>query len=133
MHAAGHQRAAPTRGRDEVWQRFAAVITVPDLRDQASEVGVRADRREALPDLVAAAGGRSALVACSVHTAPSVRPLVAWELDIDMLGIDRPPRRPDVVVRWRPYGGGPIEPALNTSGYRLLGRAPGWEAWAGCE
>jgi hypothetical protein len=111
----------------------AAVITVPDLRDQASDVGVRADRREALPDLVAAAGGRTTLVACQVHTAPAVRPLVAWELDIDMLGIDRRPRRPDVVVRWRPYGGGPLAPALDTSAYRLLGRAPGWEAWAGCQ
>jgi len=71
-------------------------------------------------------------VACEVHTAPAMRPLVAWELDIDMLGIDRPPRRPDTVIRARPYDGGPLQPALDTSGYRLLAHAPGWEAWAGC-
>jgi hypothetical protein len=112
---------------------IAAVLTVPDLRDQVADVGHRADRREALPDLVSAAGGRDALVACQVHTAPAARPLVAWELDIDMAGIDRPPQRPDVVVRFRPYGGGPVQPALDPSGYRFLGRAPGWEAWAGCE
>jgi hypothetical protein len=81
---------------------------------------------------VAAAGGRAALVRCRVRTAPDVRPLVAWELDISMLGIDRPPQRPDVVVRWRPHGGGPVEPKLDPAGYRLLGRAPGWEAWSSC-
>ena len=110
----------------------AAVITVPDLRDQVSDVGARADRREALPRLVDAAGGRDALTRCRVHTAPDVRPLVAFALDIDMLGIDRPPRAPDVVVRWRPHGGGPVQPELDPDGYRLLGRAPGWEAWASC-
>jgi hypothetical protein len=109
-----------------------AVITVPDLRDQATDIGHRADRREALPDLVAKAGGRDALVACRLHTAPDVRPLVAWQLDIDMYGIDRPPRRPDVVVRWRPHSGGPVEPPLDTSGYRFLAHVPGWEAWAAC-
>jgi hypothetical protein len=108
------------------------VITLGDLRDQAKDVQARADRREALGDLVTAAGGRAALVRCRVHTAPDVRPLVAWTLDISMLGIDRPPRRPDTVVRWRPHGGGPVEPALDPAGYRLLAHVPGWEAWAGC-
>jgi hypothetical protein len=110
----------------------AAVITVPDLRDQLTDVGHRADRREALPRMVAAAGGRDALVRCRVRTAQDTRPLVAWELDVSMYGIDRPPQRPDVVVRWRPYGGGPVEPRLDPAGYRLLGRAPGWEAWSSC-
>jgi hypothetical protein len=109
-----------------------AVITVPDLRDQVADAGHRADRREALPELVEAAGGREALVRCRVRTAPDVRPLVAWQLDISMLGIDRPPRIPDVVIRWRPHGGGPVQPKLDPAGYRLLGRAPGWEAWASC-
>jgi len=108
-------------------------ITAADLRDQVSDVGARADRRAALPDLVAAAGGRDALVGCArVRTAPDVRPLVAWELDVSMLGIDRPPAAPAVVLRWRPHGGGPIEPALPDEGFRLLGRAPYWEAWGAC-
>ena len=111
---------------------IAAVITVPDLRDQVSDVGRRADRREALPQMVTAAGGRAALTACRVRTAPDVRPLVAWQLDIAMYGIDRPPQRPDVVVRWRPHGGGAVQPALDPRGYRFLGRAPGWEAWSSC-
>lgn len=111
----------------------AGAITLGDLRDQASDVNARADRRAALPDLVAAAGGRDSIVRCArVRTAPDVRPLVAWELDISMVGIDRPPRRPDVVLRWRPHGGGAVEPALDTSGYELLAHVPGWEAWSAC-
>jgi hypothetical protein len=110
----------------------AAVLTVGDLRDQADDVQARADRREALGDLVTAAGGRAVLTRCRVHTAPDVRPLVAWTLDISMLGIDRPPQRPDVVVRWRPHGGGPVQPKLDPAGYRRLAHVPGWEAWAGC-
>jgi hypothetical protein len=108
-------------------------ITIGDLRDQVSDVGARAERREALPALVTAAGGRDAIVACApVRTAPDVRPLVAWELDISMLGIDRPPEPPVAVVRWRPHGGGPVEPALPAGDFRRLGRAPFWEAWGAC-
>jgi hypothetical protein len=108
-------------------------ITADELRDQVSDVGARADRREALPDMVTAAGGRDAITSCApVRTAPDVRPLVAWELDISMLGIDRPPEAPVVVVRWRPHGGGPVEPALPAGDFRLLGRAPYWEAQAAC-
>ena len=108
-------------------------ITADDLADQVSDVGARADRRETLPAMVADAGGRDAIVGCApVRTAPDVRPLVAWELDISMQGIDRPPEPPVVVVRWRPHGGGPVEPALPAGEFRLLGRSPYWEAQAVC-
>jgi hypothetical protein len=110
----------------------AGALTIGDLRDQRRDVQARADRRAALGDLVTAAGGRDALTRCRVRTAPDMRPLVAWELDISMYGIDRPPGKPDVVVRARPYNGGPVEPRLDTPGYRLLARVPGWEAWEGC-
>jgi hypothetical protein len=107
-------------------------ITLGDLRDQVEDVGARADRREALPAVVAAAGGRDALVDCApIRTAPDVRPLVAWELDVSMLGIDRPPEAPAAVLRWSPHGGGPMEPAI-PEGFEPLGRAPYWEAWGAC-
>ena len=110
-----------------------AAITLDDLVDQAGDVGARADRREALPALVTAAGGRDAVVDCApVRTAPDVRPLVAWELDISMRGIDRPPRPPVALIRWRPHGGGPVEPPLPPGDLQLLGRAPYWEAWGAC-
>ena len=107
-------------------------VTLGDLREQVSDVGARADRREALPAVVEAAGGRDALVDCArIRTAPDVRPLVAWELDVSILGIDRPPEPPAAVLRWSPHGGGPVEPEL-PGGFELLGRAPFWEAWASC-
>jgi hypothetical protein len=106
---------------------------VDDLADQVSDVGARADRREALPEMVADAGGRDAIVRCArVRTAPDVRPLVAWELDISMKGIDRPPRAPVALVRWRPHSGGPVEPAVPPGDFTLLGRAPFWEAQGAC-
>ena len=108
------------------------IVTAGDLRDQVEDVGARADRRSALPAVVAAAGGRDAIVDCApVRTAPDVRPLVAWELDISMLGIDRPPEAPAAVLRWSPHGGGPMEPDV-PDGFSLLGRAPYWEAWGAC-
>jgi hypothetical protein len=112
-----------------------AIVTRPDLSDQLSNLGVRADRHEALPELVAAAGGRDALLRCApVRTAGDVRPFVAWELDLPMLGINDRPHPPVVLVRWRPYDDGPFVPPGNPAdeGYRLLARAPGWEAWGVC-
>jgi hypothetical protein len=112
-----------------------ALVTAGELRDQAEEAEVRAERREALPELVAAAGGRDALVSCSrVRTAPDARPLVAWVLDLPMLDLDAPPRPPAVVVRWQPHYPGPIEPIQEPAraGYRPLAQVPGWDLWAAC-
>jgi hypothetical protein len=103
------------------------------LRDDMRDVGVRADRWDALPRLVAAAGGRDALVRCApIRTAAVVRGLVAWRLDLPPFGINAKPVPPAVVLRMRPYDGGPVDPPLDTSGYRLLAREPGWEAWGAC-
>jgi len=112
-----------------------AVATLGDLRAQEREIATRADRRAALPGLIADAGGRDTLVGCArVRTAADMRPLVAWELDVPMIDLDVVPVRPAVVLRWRPHYEGPVEPVMDParSGYRLLARAPGWEAWAAC-
>ncbi len=111
---------------------LVGAVTAGDLVDQVQDVGARADRREALPGLVAESGGRDALVGCApVRTAPDVRPLVAWELDISMSGIDRPPEAPALLLRWSPHGGGPPEPDV-PEGFEELGRVPYWESWAVC-
>ena len=112
-----------------------AAATFGDLRAQEREVATRADRRAVLPGLIADAGGRDALVGCArVRTAADMRPLVAWELGLPMIDLDTRPVRPAVVLRWRPHYPGPVEPVMEParSGYRLLARAPGWEAWAAC-
>jgi hypothetical protein len=109
--------------------------TLGDLRAQEQEVATRADRRAVLPGLIADAGGRDAIVGCArVRTAADMRPLVAWELDLPMIDLDVVPVRPAVVLRWRPHYAGPVEPVMEPArnGYRLLARAPGWEAWAAC-
>jgi hypothetical protein len=103
------------------------------LRDDLRDVGVRADRRTALPRLVDAAGGRDALLRCApVRTAGVVRGLVAWELDVPAYGINAAPRPPAVVVQMRPYAGGAPDPALGPAGYRRLAAVPGWTAWGAC-
>ena len=138
-HPRGHPRACAARsGAARSWPLPSSSRPSPSSRSATSptrspNVGARADRREALPELVADAGGRDAIVDCApVRTAPDVRPLVAWELDISMKGIDRPPEPPVALVRWRPHGGGPVEPPLPDGDLRLLGRAPYWEAWGAC-
>jgi hypothetical protein len=108
-------------------------IAAGGLRDWVREVGVRADRRAELPRLVAAAGGRAALLRCApVRTFPAVRGLVAWELDANPLGFDAPPRGPAVVVQMRPYGGGDLQPAAAPGRYEPRARAAGWAVRAAC-
>jgi hypothetical protein len=110
-----------------------AATTIGGLRDDVREIGHRADRWSALPGLVAAAGGRDALLGCGpVRTAPVIRGLVAWELDIGPRGLDAPPRPPAVVLQMRPYGGGPPEPRIDASAYRRVAAAPGWTVWESC-
>jgi hypothetical protein len=126
-----------TLGAAVVAATVAAVglVAVPYLRDQADEIQVRADRWDRLPQLIAAAGGPEALFACSrIRTAPDVRPLVAWELDLPMLDLDMPPVVPAVVLRWWELDGERIEPVLGADRdrFRLLARVPGWEALAAC-
>jgi hypothetical protein len=140
--AAGDRRRGRRPHRRLAALLVAAVLVVAvaldnggTLRDQADEVEVRADRRAVLPELIAAAGGRDALVGCArVRTADDMRPLVAWELDlrIDDLGVSTAP--PAVVLRWRPHYPGPVEPVgdLAADGFRRLAAAPGWEVWALC-
>ena len=80
-------------------------------------------------------GRGDAIVGCArVRTARDAWPFVAWELDLPMLNLGAPPRKPAVVLRWRPYDEAPFEPLGDPAGdgYRLLARVPGWEAWAAC-
>jgi hypothetical protein len=108
-------------------------LAVTGLRDDLRDVGVRADRREALPRAIAAAGGRDALVRCApVRTAGVVRGLVAWQLDVSPYRINAAPQRPATVLQLRPYAGGAPDPAFATAGYRRAGAAPGWTVWEAC-
>jgi hypothetical protein len=108
-------------------------LSAGGLADAVREVGVRADRRTALPRLVAAAGGRDALVRCApVRTAPAVRGLVAWTLDISPWMLDRRPAPPAVVLPMRSYDGEDVLPVFDRGAFRRVAAVPGWEALEAC-
>jgi hypothetical protein len=108
-------------------------IAFGGLRDKVRETGVRAERRTALPRLVAAVGGRDALLRCGiVRTAPFVRGLVAWTLDLSPWRIDAPPVVPGAVLRIRTYDGAEVLPAVVPAGFRRRAATGGWEALEAC-
>ena len=109
-------------------------IAAGGLVDWARDVGVRSQRRTELPRLIAAAGGRDALLRCApVRTVRIARSLVAWELDVHALGLDAPPRGPAVVVQMEPYAGGELEPRVDPTAYPARAGAPGWAVRSTCE
>jgi MFS family permease len=127
---------------EEVRLPAAAALVLPlavgalafaGLRDDLRDVGVRADRREALPRVIDAAGGRDALVRCArIRTAGVVRGLVAWQLDVSPYRINAAPEPPATVLQMRPYAGGAPDPAFAMAGYRRAAAEPGWTVWEAC-
>jgi hypothetical protein len=112
---------------------LVGLLALGGLRSQMRDVGVRAERREALPQAIADAGGRDALLRCAkIRTASVVRGLVAWELDVPAFHINSPPAPPDVVLQMRPYDGSAPQPAFGTGGYRRAAARPGWTIWSAC-
>ena len=131
LAGAGAVRAAGAAGAAIL---VAAVLatTFGTLRDQASDVADRADSAAAFDGVVAAAGGREALVRCSrIRTSSSARTLVAWRLDLPLRDLDATPFRPAVVIRARWFYGGDLEPP-RTPGYRTLATTPDWQIVAAC-
>ena len=113
----------------------ALAASLAGLADQVRDLDDRADRRAAFDTLLARAGGAPRLVGCSrIRTQTDLRTFVGWELDLPGRGLERRPHPPAVVLRARPFTGEPIGPSLGPErpAYRVLARAPGWEAWAAC-
>jgi hypothetical protein len=132
--AAEALRRAPGAAAPLLLALAVAAFTAGTLRDQAEEVGVRADRRVALDDVVAEAGGRDAIVRCArVRTANEQRTMVAWRLDVPLAGIQSPPEPPAAVLRARSYDGRVVAPEIDRAAFELRARAPGWEVWAACQ
>jgi hypothetical protein len=131
LAGAGAVRAAGGAGAAIL---VAAVLatTLGTLRDQVADVGDRADSAAAFDGVIAAAGGRDALLRCAdVRTSSFARSLVAWRLDLPMRDIDATPIRPAVVIRARWFYGGGLEPP-RTPGYRTLATSPDWQVIAAC-
>ena len=106
--------------------------TVDDLRRQARELDSRVEGHAEFDGVIAAAGGRDALLDCSrVRTSNRARSLVAWKLDLPMRDLDATPERPSVVIRARWYYGMGLEPP-RYPGYRVVATAPYWQVAVVC-
>ena len=130
LGAALRSRAAPLGAAVLV----AAVLatTAGTLRDQSSELSSRAEAAGSFDGVLAAAGGRDALMRCSrIRTSNPARSLVAWRLDLPMRALDATPVRPAVVIRAKWFYGQGLEPPLGR-GYRTLATAPYWQIVAAC-
>jgi hypothetical protein len=112
----------------------AAVLatTAGTLSDQSSEVSSRADAAGEFAGVLAAAGGRDALLRCSrIRTSNRARSFIAWHLDLPMRDLDASPVRPAVVIRAKWFYGQGLEPPLDP-GYRIRATAPYWQIAAAC-
>ncbi len=112
----------------------AAVLafTAGDLSDQVSELGSRADASAEFDGVLAAAGGKDALLRCSrIRTSNRARSLVAWRLDLPMRDLDAAPVRPAVVIRSKWFYGLGLEPPRDP-GYQTLTTTPYWQIVAAC-
>lgn len=108
------------------------VTTGGTLRDQWTELGQRAAAADAFDPVVAEAGGREGLVACSrIRTSARARSLVAWRLDLPMRDLDATPERPAVVIRSQWFYGQGLEPP-SAPGYAPLAGASRWQIVADC-
>jgi hypothetical protein len=58
---------------------------------------------------------------------------VAWRLDLRLAAVRTSVAPPAVVLRSRANDGAAVLPELPPAGFRLLARAPGWEALARCQ
>jgi len=111
---------------------LVAIASAGELRDQAREVELRDASRRGLARVVDAVGGAAAVRACgTVRTSAAMRAAVAWEVDVPLEDLEQPPVAPGVVLRGRPFDGGPPRP-LPPRGFTLAARAPGWELWWTC-
>jgi hypothetical protein len=113
----------------------AAVLaaTAGELGSRLDQISVRTDAAASFDGVVAAAGGRDALLRCGpLRSGTGARSFVAWRLDVPMRGLGARPRRPAVVIRARSFYAGNLEPAMDLRGYRVLATDAHWQVVAAC-
>ncbi|WP_028061790.1 hypothetical protein [Candidatus Solirubrobacter pratensis] len=108
---------------------LAAVVaaSLGTLRGQADQLTDRPKAAASFHDVVAAAGGREAIVRCgALRSGVGARSFVAWELDVPMRDLGARPSSPGVVIRARSFYGNALEPAL-AHGHRVLAQDFHWQ------
>ncbi len=110
-----------------------AVFTAGDLRDQASELQRRADRREDLDAVVRRGGGAPVIRRCGpVRANQPMKAMVGWRLDVPLAGLADPPRAPAAVFQAPPgYAGEPSTPRV-PAGFTPAARAGEWALRVSC-
>ena len=108
---------------------LAAVLaaSIGTLDDQRSQLSLRPRAADSFDRVIAAAGGRDALVRCgTLRSGTGSRSWVAWKLDVPMRGLGGRPRSPGIVIRSRSWYGPALEPALKP-GHRVLAQDFHWQ------
>jgi hypothetical protein len=107
---------------------LAAVLaaSVGTLEDQLDQLSLRPRAARSFDRVIAAAGGRDALVRCgALRSGVGSRSFVAWKLDVPMRGLGGRPSAPGIVIQSRSYYGNALEPALKP--HRVLARDFHWQ------
>jgi len=108
---------------------LAAVLaaSIGTLDDQRSQLARRPRAADSFDRVIAAAGGREALLRCgTLRSGTGSRSWVAWKLDVPMRGLGGRPMSPGVVIRSRSWYSPALEPALKP-GHRVLAQDFHWQ------
>jgi hypothetical protein len=108
---------------------LAAVLaaSVGTLEDQFDQLRVRPRAADSFDGVIAAAGGRDALLRCGpLRSGIGSRSFVAWKLDIPMSGLGGRPSAPGIVIRSRSFYGNALEPPLKP-GHHVLAQDFHWQ------
>jgi hypothetical protein len=108
---------------------LAAVLaaSIGTLDDQRTQLSLRPRAADSFDRVIAAAGGRDALVRCgTLRSGTGSRSWVAWKLDVPMRGLGGRPRSPGIVIRSRSWYGPALEPAMKP-GHRVLAQDFHWQ------
>jgi hypothetical protein len=108
---------------------LAAVLaaSIGTLDDQRSQLSLRPRAADSFDRVIAAAGGRDALLRCgTLRSGTGSRSWVAWKLDVPMRGLGGRPAAPGIVIRSRSWYGPALEPALKP-GHPVLAQDFHWQ------
>jgi hypothetical protein len=140
LAGAGAVRLARAAGRSRplgAGLLVAAVLaaSLGTLRSQFHQLADRADAQASFARVIAAGGGRAALLRCgALRTSLGARSFVSWRLDVPMGELGNPPARPGALLRARSAYGTGLEPALDPAraGFRVIASDPDWQLVEAC-
>jgi hypothetical protein len=103
-------------------------LAVADMADEVAELGRHERLYDELPEIIAAAGGREAVLSCgTVHTGPFQTQALAWELHVrqQQIGLRPEGGRATIVARRGPGVG-------SDTRFAVVAKTPRWVARSSC-